>query len=89
MPSLDTQFKKGHTKSGGRKRGARNKLTNAWIKNLYEIYQDGGKEKLRQAMEDRPDVVMKYIAALVPKDLDVKHSGDVTINIVDYQDEGT
>ena len=50
MPSLDTQFKKGHTKSGGRKRGARNKLTNAWIKNLYEIYQDGGKEKLRQAM---------------------------------------
>ena len=89
MPRKDTQFKPGNKKSKGRPKGARNKLTNAWIKNLYEIYQDGGKEKLRQAMEDRPDVVMKYIAALVPKDLDVKHSGDVIINIVDYQDEGT
>ena len=87
MPSTDTQFKKGHKKSGGRKRGARNKLTNVWVKDLLEIYRDVGKEKLKQAMEDRPDVVMKYIAALVPKDLDVKHSGDVTINIVDYQDE--
>ena len=87
MPSLDTQFKKGHTKSGGRKRVTRNKLTDAWIKDLYEVYQDVGKEKLKQAMEERSDVVMKHIAALVPKDVDVKHSGDVTINIVDYQDE--
>ena len=87
MPSSDTQFKQGHTKSGGRKRGTRNKLTDAWIKDLYEVYQDVGKEKLKQAMEERSDVVMKHIAALVPKDVDVKHSGDVTINIVDYQDE--
>ena len=87
MPSSDTQFKKGHTKSGGRKRGTRNKLTDAWIKDLYEVYQDVGKEKLKQAMEERSDVVMKHIAALVPKDVDVKHSGDVTINIVDYKDD--
>ena len=38
-------------------------------------------------MEERSDVVMKHIAALVPKDVDVKHSGDVTINIVDYKDD--
>ena len=86
MPSSDTQFKKGN-KSKGRPRGARNKLTNAWIKDLLDIYKDVGKEKLKQAMEERSDVVMKHIAALVPKDVDVKHSGDVTINIVDYQDD--
>ena len=84
MPSKDTQFKKGHS---GRPKGARNKLTNTWIKDLYAIYLDGGKEKLKQALDERPDGFMKLIAALVPKDVDVKHSGDVTINIVDYQDE--
>ena len=87
MPSKDTQFKNGNKKGKGRPKGARNKLTDAWIKDLYEVYQDVGKEKLRQALDERPDVVMKHIAALVPKDVDVKHSGDVTINIVDYQDE--
>ena len=87
MTSSDTQFKKGNKKGKGRVKGSRNKLTDAWIKDLYEVYQDVGKEKLRQAMEDRSDVVMKHIAALVPKDVDVKHSGDVTINIVDYQDD--
>ena len=87
MPSSDTQFKKGHTKTGGRKRGAKNKLTQAYLRDLHEIYLDGGKEKLKQALDERPDGFIKLVAALVPKDLDVKHSGDVTIQIIDYQDD--
>ena len=86
MPSSDTQFKKGN-KSKGRPRGARNKLTNKYIKDLHEIYLEGGKDKLRETLQDRSEGFIKLVAALVPKDVDVKHSGDVTINIVDYQDD--
>ena len=86
MPSSDTQFKKGN-KSKGRPRGARNKLTNKYIKDLHEIYLEGGKDKLRETLQDRSEGFIKLVAALVPKDVDVKHSGDVTINIVDYKDD--
>ena len=87
MPSADTQFKPGNKKGKGRVKGSRNKLTHVWMRDLYDIYQEVGKEKLREAMDERPDVVMKHIAALVPKDLDVKHSGDVTVQVVDYKDD--
>ena len=86
MPSSDTQFKKGN-KSKGRPRGARNKLTNKYIKDLHEIYLEGGKDKLRETLQGRSEGFIKLVAALVPKDVDVKHSGDVTINIVDCQDD--
>ena len=87
MPSSDTQFKKAHKRGGGRPRGARNKLTNKYIKDLHEIYMEGGKDKLRETLQERPEGFIKLVASLVPKDVDVKHSGDVTINIVDYQDD--
>ena len=41
MPSSDTQFKKGHS---GRPKGAKNKLAKAYLKDLHEIYLDGGKD---------------------------------------------
>ena len=84
MPSSDTQFKKGHS---GRPKGAKNKLAKAYLKDLHEIYLDGGKEALKQVKEERPEGFISLVARLLPKDLDVKHSGDVTIQIVDYQDD--
>ena len=45
-----------------------------------------GKEALDKTIDTRPDVFLKLVGQLVPKDLDVRHSGDVTINIVDYSD---
>ena len=87
MSREDGQFKKGHKRGGGRPRGARNKLTNKYINDLHEIYKEDGKDKLRETLQDRPEGFIKLVAALVPKDVDVKHSGDVTINIVDYQDD--
>jgi len=84
MPSKDTQFKKGHS---GRPKGAKNKLAKAYLKDLHEIYLDGGKEALKQVMQERPDGFLSLVARLLPKDLDVKHSGDVTVQIVNYADE--
>ena len=84
MAREDGQFKKGHTKSKGRPRGARNKLTQAYIKLLRDTFDGRGQQALDNVKDD---MFLKLVGALVPKDVDVKHSGDVTINIVDYKDD--
>ena len=88
MSNKDTQFKPGNKLGKGRPKGARNKLTKAYLQDLYEIYSEGGKgkEALKRAMEERSDGFIKLIAQLVPKDFDVKNSGDVTVKIVQYGD---
>ena len=86
MPSSDTQFKKGNKKGKGRPKGARNKLTQAYIKLLRDVFDDKGQRALDSIVETRPEVFLKLVSQLVPKDFDVKHSGDVTIQIVDYAD---
>ena len=82
MPSSDTQFKKGHS---GRPKGAKNKLAKAYLKDLHEIYLDGGKEALKQVKKERPEGFLSLVARLLPKDLDLKHSGNVNVSIVDYK----
>ncbi len=84
MPSSDTQFKKGHS---GRPKGAKNKLAKAYLKDLHEVYLDGGKEALKQVKEERPEGFLSLVARLLPKDLDINHSGNISITVVDYEDE--
>ena len=84
MPSSDTQFKKGHS---GRPKGAKNKLAKAYLKDLHEVYLEGGKEALKHVKKERPEGFLSLVARLLPKDLDVKHSGDVTVQVVNYEDE--
>ncbi len=80
MPSSDTQFKTGHS---GRPKGAKNKLAKAYLKDLHEIYLEGGKEALKQVLKERPDGFLSLVARLLPKDVDLRHSGDVSIRVVD------
>jgi len=87
MPSSDTQFKKGNKAGRGRPKGAKNKLAKAYLKDLHEVYLEGGKEALKQVKEERPEGFLSLVARLLPKDLDVKHSGDVTVQVVNYEDE--
>ena len=83
-PNKATRFKKGE---GGRKKGSRNKLTKVYLKLLDAAIEERGSEALDKIIDTRPDVFLKLVGQLVPKDLDVRHSGDVTVNIVDYQDD--
>ena len=87
MGSKDTQFKKGNGGGPGRPKGAKNKLAKAYLKDLHEVYLEGGKEALEQVKEERPEGFLSLVARLLPKDLDVKHSGDITIQVMNYEDE--
>ena len=83
-PNKATRFKKGE---GGRKKGSRNKLTKVYLKLLDAALGEHGKEALDKIIDTRPDVFLKLVGALVPKDMDVRHSGDVTVNLVNYEDD--
>jgi len=87
MGSKDTQFKDGHSGGPGRPKGARNKITKAYLDAVAKSFAKNGPEVLEIIKEKRPDVYMKLVAALVPKDLDVKHSGDLAIQVVNYTDD--
>ena len=87
MASKDTQFKDGHSGGPGRPKGARNKVTKAYLDAVAKSFAKNGPEVLEIIKEKRPDVYMKLVAALVPKDLDVKYSGDVSVRVVQYSED--
>ncbi len=87
MASKNTQFQKGNGGGPGRPKGAKNKLAKAYLKDLHEVYLEGGKEALKQVKDERPEGFLSLVARLLPKDLDVKHSGDITVQVVNYEDE--
>ena len=89
MPREDTQFKTGNKAGKGRKGGSKNRITKVFLKDLLEIYLEGGKKALKRLCEERPDAFLKLPAALIPKDLDIKQSGDVSVRLVRYADEPT
>jgi len=83
MPRSDTQFKPGQ---GGRPTGSKNKITKAYLEKLWDHFKLNGKDVLDRVCKDKPDVYLKLVAMLVPKDLDIKHSGDVHIELVSFLD---
>ena len=86
MPREDTQFKKGN-KSQGRKKGSRNKVTNIYLDALSKTTVDDVLQVVEKLRDTRPDAYLKLLGALVPKDLDINHSGNINVSIVDYKDE--
>ena len=85
MPREDTQFKPGHGK--GRPKGARNKLSKAVLKEVLKKFNDMGSDVIDRVIEKDPSAFLRVVTSLVPKDLDVKHSGDVSVRVVNYADE--
>lgn len=66
---------------GGRKKGARNKLTETFIETIKEDFEAHGKAALEKLRESDPAMYLKMIAVLLPKSL-IK---DMEEN-VDYSD---
>lgn len=65
------QFLKGSEGLGGRKRGARNKLGEAFLEDLYADWAEHGVTALKDCREQNPAAYIKTVASLLPKDVNL------------------
>jgi hypothetical protein len=55
----------------GRPKGARNKLGEQFINDLYADWQKHGVDTLARVRDEKPDQYLKVVASILPKDLNV------------------
>jgi Family of unknown function (DUF5681) len=56
----------------GRPKGSRNKLAESFIADLYDDWQQRGKDVIARCAQEKPDVYLKVVAGLLPKDVNLK-----------------
>jgi hypothetical protein len=66
------QFLDGHPKLGGRRRGSRNKLGEAFIAALYADWKEHGEKVIVEVRATRPVAYLKVVASLLPKQVEIK-----------------
>lgn len=71
------QFLKGY-KGGGRKPGSRAKLSEQFVSDLADAWQKHGIAALERCATESPDVFVRTIAGLMPKDIRIDATLDVT-----------
>ncbi|MEO0612454.1 MAG: hypothetical protein AAFY83_03955 [Pseudomonadota bacterium] len=64
-------FQKGHPGGPGRPKGSRNKLGEAFLADLNAAWEREGPDAIQRVIRDKPDVFLKVVAALVPRQLDI------------------
>ncbi len=53
----------------GRPKGARNKLGEAFILDMYEAWQAHGLDAIDRVIEEKPEIFLKVVASLLPKEV--------------------
>jgi Family of unknown function (DUF5681) len=56
----------------GRPRGSRNKLSDDFVAALYDDFQDHGSAAIAACRVEKPDVYVRVIASLLPRDVSIK-----------------
>ena len=68
--SVAHRFKPGQSGNpAGRPKGARNKLGEEFLKRLESDFRKHGGEAIEQVRRDKPDVYLKVVAQIVPKQM--------------------
>lgn len=65
------RFLPGNAGNGGRKPGQRNKLGEAFIGDLREVWEEVGIDALRRCAEEEPGQFVRVVASLMPRDLNI------------------
>ena len=69
-----TLFEKGRLKTGGRAKGAKNRLSHAFLTALAEDFEQHGVEALKIARVEKPVEYIRIVAGLMPKELEIMDS---------------
>jgi hypothetical protein len=68
---------------GGRPKGARSKLGEAFLEDLRDAWNERGATALARCAEEEPGTFCKIIASLLPKTVDL----NMTLNVSDFADK--
>ena len=77
-----TLFEKGRSKTGGRTKGAKNRLSHAFLTALAEDFEQHGIETLKIARMEKPVEYIRIVAGLMPRELEIMDS-----RLTDLSDE--
>jgi len=69
-----TLFQKGQPKTGGRARGARNKISTAFLEALAADFEQHGDAAIKIMRIERPAEYVKVIASILPKEFEISES---------------
>ncbi len=83
MASKDTKFKNGHAGGPGRPKGSKNKVSKRVLNAIYKSLEDAD-ESLKLLKKGDLSAYWRIAAAQIPKDLDINHSGNISISVIDY-----
>lgn len=76
-PSPSTRFEPGQSGNpGGKPIGARNRLNAAFLNALAEQFEENGKDAIRSVATLAPDVFVRVLAGILPKEVEVSHPID-------------
>jgi hypothetical protein len=64
-------FEPGREKTGGRKKGSRNKLSTDFVAELATAFELRGKEAIDIVITESPKDFLKVIAAILPKEFEI------------------
>lgn len=67
-------FEKGRQKTGGRVKGARNRIAYKLIEALAKDFEEHGEEAIRIARIERPHEYLKIIVSTMPKEFEITDS---------------
>jgi hypothetical protein len=62
----------------GRRLGSRNKLSEGFVEALFADFEAHGVEAIQRTREEKPDVYIRVIASLLPKEIKVEAVSDMT-----------
>ncbi len=69
MPKEDTQFKPGNPGGPGRPLGSKNRLSEYFLHELADHFEEHGRDAIEQVFRERPGEYLRIIASLIPKEL--------------------
>jgi hypothetical protein len=65
------RFLPGNSGFGGRPKGARNKLGEAFISDMYADWRENGVAVIEAVRKEKPDVYLRVVAGILPRELNV------------------